>query len=81
MRFLFTLKNAAFIYTPKCFLVDYLLVQNNSFIVPMQTQIEIFFLNINMQNHIKFSLARQESDLKNSMHEHFRSHDFLSEII
>lgn len=63
------------------FLVDYLLVQNNSFIVQMQTQIGIFFLNINMKNHIKFSLARQESDLKNSMLEHFRSHDFLLEII
>lgn len=35
----------------------------------MQTQLGIFFLNINIKNHIKCSPARQDTDMKNSMHD------------
>lgn len=47
----------------------------------MQTQLGIFFLNINIKNHIKCSPARQDTDMKNSMHEHFRWHDFMLRYI
>lgn len=47
----------------------------------MQTQLGIFFLNINIKNHIKCSPSRQDTDMKNSMHEDFRWHDFMLEIL